>query len=130
MVTTSYKVVNTHAYEISGWKILSRLLLSHAPYIGGMNGGVQSDLDTLALKNGEQLQYFHRRIFILQQEITLSGETVYPTRPILQYINGFSKSDKIKSFIAPKMTYIITLIITMENWLYIQGVIFINFIVI
>ena len=41
-----------------------------------MNGDVQSDLDTLAFNNGEQLEYFHGRILRLQQEIMISGEIV------------------------------------------------------
>ena len=57
MATQAYKVIRTHAHEISGWKkILSIILHSHAPNIGGMNGDIQSDLATLELKNGEQLE--------------------------------------------------------------------------
>ena len=110
MATQSYKDFSTHAHEISGWKILSRLLHSHAPHLGGMNGDVQYDMSTLELKNGEQLEYFHSRIIILQQEIILSGETVSPTRLLFQYMKEFSNSEKIKSLIAPKMKYIITLL--------------------
>ena len=73
MSPQAYKVVSTHAHEISGWTILSRLLHSHDPHIGGMNGDFQSDLDTLALNNGEQLEDFHSRILRLQQEIILFG---------------------------------------------------------
>ena len=47
----TYKVVSTHDYEISGWTILSRLLHSCAPHIGGMNEDVQYDLSTLAFNN-------------------------------------------------------------------------------
>ena len=80
MVPQSYKVVITHAHDISVWTILSRLIHSCAPHLVGMNGDVQSDLATLAFKNGEQLEYFHIRILRLQQEIILSGEIVSPTR--------------------------------------------------
>ena len=73
-----------------------------------MNGDVQSDLSTLAFKNGGQLEYFHSRIIKIQQEIILSGETVSPTKLILQYMKEFSNSDKLKAFIAPKMTDLIT----------------------
>ena len=59
MATQAYKVVNTRAHEISGWKIISRLIHARAPNLGGINGDVQSDLATLAFKNGEQLEYFH-----------------------------------------------------------------------
>ena len=52
------KVVITHAHEISGWTILYRLLHSRAPHFGGLNGGVQYDLDTLAFNNGEKLNTF------------------------------------------------------------------------
>ena len=47
MAYQAYKVVNTHDHEISGWKILSRLLHERATYLGGMNGGVQYNLSTL-----------------------------------------------------------------------------------
>ena len=103
-----HKVVRTHAHEISVWTILSIVLHSHAPHIGGMNGDFQYNLSTLAFNNVEQLEYFHSRIIILQQEITLSGEILSPTRLLLQYTKALSNSDKIKAFIAPKMKYLIT----------------------
>ena len=74
MEPQAYKVVSTHAHEISVCTILSRIPHSRAPHIGGMNGDVQSDLDTLAFNNGEQLEGFHSRILRLQQEIIISGE--------------------------------------------------------
>ena len=61
-------------------------------------------------KNREQLEYFHSRILIIQQEISLSGETVSNARPLSQFMKAFSKIDKIKAFIAPKMIYLITLL--------------------
>ena len=67
------KVVNTHANEISGWKILSRIIHLRAHNIGGMNGDSHSDLSTLEFKNKKQLKYFHIRILRLQQEIILFG---------------------------------------------------------
>ena len=73
MAPQAYKVFSTHAHEISGWTILSRLLHSSAPHIGGMNGDVQSDIVTLSFNNGEQLEYFCSKILRLQQEIMLSG---------------------------------------------------------
>ena len=73
MVPHYYKVVNTHAHEISGREILSRLLHVSAPNIGGMNDYDNFNLATPAFKNGEQLEYFHGIIIILQQEINLSG---------------------------------------------------------
>ena len=66
MTTQAYQVVKNHAYKISGWKILSRLILSQVPHIGGINGDVQSDLSNLALKNGEQNEYFHSIILKVQ----------------------------------------------------------------
>ena len=72
-----------------------------------MNGDVQYDLSTLAFKNVEQLEYFHSRILRLQQEIMLSGEIVSPTRLLFQYMNSLTKSEKLRAFIAPKMTDII-----------------------
>ena len=75
-----------------------------------MNGYVQSDLATLAFRNGEQIEDFHSRILRLQQEIMLSGEIFSPTRLLLQYMKALTKSEKIKAFIAPKMTDLITFI--------------------
>ena len=78
MVTQTYKVVNIHAHEILGWKILSRLLHLRAPNIKGINGDVNYDLATLAFKNGEQIEYFHSRVIRLQQKIILSGDKICP----------------------------------------------------
>ena len=69
MTPQAYEVVSTHAHDISGWTILSRLLHSLASHLGGMNDDIQSDLATLAFKNGEQFEAFHSRILRLQQEI-------------------------------------------------------------
>ena len=67
MAPQAYKVIITHANEISGYKILSILLHSCSPHLGGMNVDVQSDLATLAFNNGEQIETIR-----LQQEIILS----------------------------------------------------------
>ena len=67
MAPQAYKVFITHAHEISGWNILSRLIHSRAPHLGGTNGDVQSNLATLAFNNGEQIEDYHNRILILQQ---------------------------------------------------------------
>ena len=88
MAPQAYKAVNTHAYEIPTWKLLSRLIPERAPHIGGMNGDVQFDLDTLAFKSGEQLEDFYSIIIRLQQEINLYGETVSTTRLIFQYMKA------------------------------------------
>ena len=58
MEPQAYKVVITHAHEISGWKIILILLHSRAPNLVGMNGDVQSDLATLALKTENNLNIF------------------------------------------------------------------------
>ena len=73
MEPQAYKVVSTHAHEISGWTILYKLLHSSAPHLVGMNGNFQSDLATLAFNNEEKLEDFHGRIIRIQQEIILSG---------------------------------------------------------
>ena len=73
-----------------------------------MNGNVQTDLATLAFRNGEQLEDFHSRILRLQQEIMLTGEIVSPNRPLFQYMKAFTKSENLKAFIVPKMTDLIT----------------------
>ena len=80
MAPQVYKVFSNHAHEMSGWKIISIIIHSRAPHLGGMNGDVKSDLSNPEIKKGEQLEDFHSRIIILQQKITLSGETVSPTR--------------------------------------------------
>ena len=73
-----------------------------------MNVDVQSDLSTLELNQGEQLEGFHIRILILQQEINLSEETSSTTIIILKYTNEFSKYDKLNALISSNMTYLIT----------------------
>ena len=121
MAPQAYKVVSTYAHEILGWTILSRLIHSHSPHLGGMNGYVQSDLATLAFNNREKLENLHSRILRLRQEIILSGETVLPTRLLFRYMKALTKSNKLKSLIAPKMTYCITFLDNNKNWLYTQG---------
>ena len=108
MAPQAYKVVRTHAHEISGWTIISILLHSRAHRLGCINGDLQSDLAILAFNNGEKLEYFHGMIIRLQQEIMLSGEIISPTRPLFQYMKAFSKSNKLIAFIVPKMKYLIT----------------------
>ena len=80
MAPKAYKVFRTHAHEISGWTIRSRIIHSREPHLGEMNVDVQSDLSNLDFNNGEQIEYFHSRILRLQKEIILSGETVSTTR--------------------------------------------------
>ena len=96
MATNAYKVFSTHSHEISGWKILSRLVHSRAPNLGGINGDFQSELATPEFNNGEQLIDFYSRIIILRQKINLSGETVYPTIILFQHMKELSNSDKLK----------------------------------
>ena len=108
MAPQACKVSSTNAHEILGGTILSRLIHSRAPHLGGMNSDVKSDLANLAFSNGEQLEDFHSRILRLQQEIMLSGEIVSPNRLIFQYMKALSNSDRLKAFIAPKMTNFIT----------------------
>ena len=73
-----------------------------------MNGDFQYDLATLAFKNGEQLEDYHSKVIRLQQEIILSEEIVSPTRLLFQYIKSLSKINKLRYFIVPKMTNLIT----------------------
>ena len=108
MSPQAHKFVSTHAHEISVWTIISRLLHSCAPHIGGTNGDGQSDLATLAFKYVEQHEYFHSRVLRLKQEVILSGETVSPTRLLFQFMKALSRSYKFKSFITPNMTDLIT----------------------
>ena len=66
MAPQAYKVVSTHAHEISGLTMIFRLLHSLFPNFGGVNGDVHYDLATLKFNNGEQLEYFHSIILRLQ----------------------------------------------------------------
>ena len=110
MAPQAYKIFSTHAHDISVWTILSRLIHSRDPNVGGTNGDVQYDLATLAFNNGEQLEDFHSRILRLQQEIMLSGEIFSPTRLPFQYMNALTNSEKLRYFIAPKIIDLITFI--------------------
>ena len=40
MASRAYKVIITPSHEIPGWKILSRLIHSRAPHLGGINSYV------------------------------------------------------------------------------------------
>ena len=62
-----YKVVNNHAHEVSGCKIISILLHLQSPHLRGINDDVKSDLSTPSFKNREQLADFPIRILRLQQ---------------------------------------------------------------
>ena len=73
-----------------------------------MNGNVQSGIATLAFKNGEQLEDFHSRILRIQKEIMLSEEIFSPTRILFHYMKSLTKSEKLRAFIAPNMTDLIT----------------------
>ena len=84
MAPQYYKILNTHTREISVCTILSILIHSYNPNLGGVNVHVRSDLATLALNNGEKIEYSHRIIIILQKEIILSGETVSTTKLLFQ----------------------------------------------
>ena len=107
METQAYKVVNTYAHEISVWTILSILLHSHAPHLGGMNGGVKSDLTNLAFKNEEQLECFSLYNYHTSTGNYPIWKTFSPNIFIFRYMKTFSKSDKIKAFIASIMSYLI-----------------------
>ena len=61
-----------------------------------MNGNVQYELATLVFNNVEQLEDIHSINLRLQQEISISGETVSPTRLLLRYIEEFSNRGKLK----------------------------------
>ena len=116
MAPQYYKVVSTRDPDISGWTILHILIHSRAPHLGGTNGDFQSGLAILAFNNGEQLEDFHSRILRLQQEIMFSGEIFSPTRLLFQYMKALSKSDKLRAFIAPNMTDIITFLDNKVNY--------------
>ena len=64
-----------------------------------MNGDVRSELATSEFKKGDQIEYFHGRILILQQDINIYVETVSDKIILLQYIKELSTSEKLKAFI-------------------------------
>ena len=72
------KFITTYGHEISLCNLLSWLIHSHAPHLGGDTGGVHTDLATLFFKNGEHLEDFYNHIICLQQYIGLSSEKVSP----------------------------------------------------
>ena len=80
-----------------------------------MKGYVYYDLSKLAFNAVEQIKDFHSRIIRIQQYTILLVETVYPTRLLYQYIKALSKSDKLKVFIASKMTYLLTFLDNKNN---------------
>ena len=87
-----------------------------------MKGDVHSDLATLAFNNGEQLEDFHIIILILLQELNLSGSIVSPTRLLFQYTKALSNSDKLKEFVVPKMTDLVTFLVSKgKSAVYIGG---------
>ena len=51
MAPQAYKVVITHVHKISGCTVITRLINSRVPHLGGMNCDVQSDLAMLAFNN-------------------------------------------------------------------------------
>ena len=67
MAPQACKVSSTNAHEILGGTILSRLIHSRAPHLGGINVNVQYYLATLAFNNGEQHEDSHIRILRLQK---------------------------------------------------------------
>ena len=83
MEPQAYKVVITHAHEIPVWKNIPRLFHEHATNLGGMNVDVHYELSTLEFNNGEQLEYLHSRILMLQQKLS-SLEKMY----LLQYLSS------------------------------------------
>ena len=89
-------------------EILYIFLHTCAPYILGVNGDIQSDLSTLTFKNIENFEYLHSIVLRLQKEIFLYGETVSSTRLIFRYIKALSNSNKLRSFIAPKIIDFVT----------------------
>ena len=71
MAHQGYKDVNAHAHEISGSKILPRLLHARAPYFVGINGYVQSDLSTQELNNkGNNLNIFIKGLYYFNSKLT------------------------------------------------------------
>ena len=83
MEPQAFKVVTTHTNKIFVCTILSITISDRYSHLGGMNGDVQTNLATLEFKKRKNDEVFHERILRLQQEISLSGEPVSPTRILL-----------------------------------------------
>ena len=66
MATQDYKFLTTHAHEVLICTILYRLIHAKAPNIGVINSDINSDLATLKLNQGEQLEDSPTRIFRLE----------------------------------------------------------------
>ena len=58
MAAQTYKIATTYAHEIPKCTILYRLIYARNSHLGGMNGDIQSDLDNMAPKQGENLMIF------------------------------------------------------------------------
>ena len=99
--------LHSHSYNIGMYNYFQTL---HAedPHLVGMNVYVQSELATMSFKKGEELKDIDITIFRLQQEISLSRETYFPKRILVQYMNALSKIYQIKLFLAPTTTELIT----------------------
>ena len=67
---------------------------------------------TLFILSKKKIEGFHVRILRIKEEINISVENVSPTRLLLQYKKSFPKSDKLRAYIAPKIT---DLIIFLDN---------------
>ena len=52
MANQAYKVVKTHAQEISVWTIIYIIIHVRAPILGRINCGIQYELSNLAFNNG------------------------------------------------------------------------------
>ena len=59
MASQAYKVVTNHAQLTLGWTILFTTLRYRYPHLGETNGDVHSEFFTLALNEGERLEYFY-----------------------------------------------------------------------
>ena len=117
MEPQAYKVVNTHAHDISGCKIISRLIYARTTNIVGMNGGDQSDLSPLVFNNGEQHKDFHIIILRLQQKLS-SLEKL----SLLQYLSSVTwrncqRAIKSKHSLRPRWKISSYSLTTTENWL-------------
>ena len=79
------KFFTDQAHKLSGCTIISRLLHDRSSHLVTMGGDTQSELATLVFKQEEKVESFHGRTLRLHKETNIYGETVSPTRILLQY---------------------------------------------
>ena len=129
MAPQAYEFVRTHAHEISGWNFLSRPLHACAAHVGGINSYVQSDLATLTYNNGQNLKVFIAELSSFNNKST-SLDKLYLLQELSSIkLRHFQRAMNSRPSLCPRLQILLNSLTTTENWLYIQGNIFMDCIV-